>query len=128
MAGILICDDSLFMRHNLKKIIEQGGYQVVGEAENGLQAVEKYKELQPALVTLDITMPIMDGVAALQEIKKYHPQAKIIMVSAMGQESMVKSAIASGAKDFIIKPFKEGRVLHSLNKVLQGAGLGNMLY
>ncbi|MFZ7103058.1 MAG: response regulator [Peptococcaceae bacterium] len=128
MARILICDDSLFMRHSLKKILETGGHQIVGEAGDGAQGVKKYKELQPDLATMDITMPEMDGVQALKEIKKFFPGAKVIMVSAMGQESMVRDAILTGAKDFIVKPFKEGRVLYSVEKVLSNSELGNMLF
>lgn len=128
MASILVCDDSLFMRYILRNILENAGHEVVGEAENGLKAVEKYKELQPDLVTLDITMPEMDGVKALIQIKKEFPQAKVLMVSAMGQESVVKEAITYGANGFIIKPLKEGRVLYSIDRVLGNISLGNMLY
>ncbi|KJS82309.1 MAG: chemotaxis protein CheY [Peptococcaceae bacterium BICA1-8] len=128
MARILICDDSLFMRYVLRKILENGGHEVIGEAENGLEAIEKYKEFMPELATMDITMPEMDGIRALENIKREIPEAKIIMVSAMGQESMVKEAIHYGASDFIIKPLKEGRVLHAIEKVLGNNPLGNILY
>ncbi|KJS19332.1 MAG: chemotaxis protein CheY [Clostridiaceae bacterium BRH_c20a] len=128
MARILICDDSLFMRYVLRKILENGGHEVIGEAENGLEAIEKYKEFMPELATMDITMPEMDGISALEIIKREIPAAKIIMVSAMGQESMVKEAIHYGASDFIIKPLKEGRVLHAIEKVLGNNPLGNILY
>jgi len=128
LARILICDDTLFMRHVLRNIIEKGGHEVVGEAENGLVAIEKYRELKPDIVTMDITMPEMDGVKALAHIKKEFPQAKVNMVSAMGQEAMVKEAIDYGANDFIIKPFKEGRVLYSIERILGNISLGNMLY
>jgi len=128
LARILICDDSLFMRYVLRKILENGGHEVIGEAENGLEAIEKYKEFMPELATMDITMPEMDGIRALENIKREIPEAKIIMVSAMGQESMVKEAIHYGASDFIIKPLKEGRVLHAIEKVLGNNPLGNILY
>lgn len=95
---ILIVDDAAFMRMMIKDILTKNGYEVVGEAADGLQAVEKYKELQPDLVTMDITMPEMDGITALKEIKKIDPNAKVIMCSAMGQQAMVIDAIQAGAK------------------------------
>lgn len=128
MGKILICDDTLFMRHMLKNILESGGHEVIGEATNGQEAIEQYRSLNPDLVTMDITMPELDGVNALAKIKELDPKAKVIMVSAMGQEAMVKEAILKGARDFIIKPFKEGRVLYSVEKVLEDRPLGNMLY
>ncbi len=117
-ARILIVDDAAFMRMMIKNILTSNGYEVVGEAENGLQAVEKYKELKPDLVTMDITMPEMDGIAAVKEIKKIDPNARIIMCSAMGQQSMVIEAIQAGAKDFIVKPFNPQRVLEAVEKAL----------
>lgn len=128
MARILICDDTLFMRYMLKNILEKGGYIVAGEARNGLEAIKKYEDLKPDLVTMDITMPEMNGIEALTKIMQKHPQANIIVLSAMGQEAMVKEAILKGAKDFIVKPFKEGRVLHSVAKVLGNESIGNILY
>ena len=118
MARILITDDAAFMRMMVKDILTKGGYEVVGEAENGEQAVSKYKELKPDLVTMDITMPQMDGIQALKAIRGEFPDAKVIMCSAMGQQAMVIEAIQSGAKDFIVKPFQGPRVLEAVAKVL----------
>lgn len=114
---VLVVDDAVFMRMKLKDILEKNGYEVVGEAQNGAEAVEKYKTEKPDLVTMDITMPEMDGVTALKEIKKVDPSAKVIMCSAMGQQSMVMDAIQAGALDFIVKPFDTDRVIKSLEKV-----------
>ena len=116
---VLIVDDAVFMRMKLRDILEKNGYEVVAEAQNGLEAVEKYGQEKPDLVTMDITMPEMDGVAALKEIKSKNPDAKIIMCSAMGQQSMVMEAIQSGAVDFIVKPFDTDRVLQSLERVMK---------
>ncbi|WP_440601625.1 response regulator [Bacillus safensis] len=115
---VLIVDDAAFMRMMIKDILVKNGFDVVGEAENGAQAVEKYKETSPDLVTMDITMPEMDGITALKEIKQFDASAKIIMCSAMGQQSMVIDAIQAGAKDFIVKPFQADRVLEAINKTL----------
>ena len=114
----LIVDDAAFMRMMIKEILTKNGYEVVGEASDGFQAIEKYKEVQPDLVTMDITMPEMDGITALKEIRKIDPNAKIIMCSAMGQQAMVIDAIQAGAKDFIVKPFQPERVLEAINKTL----------
>ena len=114
--NILICDDAAFMRMMIKDILNKNNYEVVGEAENGQVAVDLYKELKPDLVTMDITMPEKDGIAAVKEIKAYDPQAKIIMCSAMGQQMMVMEAIQAGAKDFIVKPFQQERVVQALEK------------
>ena len=111
-------DDAAFMRMMIKDILVKNGYQVVGEAADGKQAVEKYKELQPDLVTMDITMPEMDGIAALKEIRSFDPDAKVVMCSAMGQQAMVIDAIQAGAKDFIVKPFQADRVLEAIRKTL----------
>ena len=116
--NVLICDDAAFMRMMIKNVLTKGGYNVVGEAENGAKAVEKYKELSPDLVLMDITMPEMDGIQALKEIKKMDGGAKVIMCSAMGQQAMVVEAIQAGAKDFIVKPFQEDRVLEAVKKVI----------
>lgn len=116
--SILICDDAAFMRMMIKGILGKGGYDVAGEAENGLKAVEKYKEVSPDLVLMDITMPEMDGIQAVKEIKKIDPNAKIIMCSAMGQQAMVVESIQAGARDFIVKPFQEDRVLEAVKKVI----------
>lgn len=115
---ILIVDDAAFMRMMIKDILTKNGFEVVGEAGDGAQAVEKYNELQPDLVTMDITMPEMDGIAALKEIKKTNPNATIIMCSAMGQQAMVIDAIQAGAKDFIVKPFQADRVIEAIQKAL----------
>ena len=116
---VLIVDDAAFMRMMIKDILNKNGFDVVGEAEDGVQAIEKYKELTPDLVTMDITMPEMDGIAALKEIKKINPNSTVIMCSAMGQQAMVIDAIQAGAKDFIVKPFQADRVLEAINKALE---------
>ena len=116
--NILICDDAAFMRMMIKDILTKNGYTIVGEAENGLKAVEKYNETKPDLVMMDITMPEMDGIQALKKIKSGDPSANIIMCSAMGQQAMVIEAIKSGAKDFIVKPFQPDRVLEAVKKAI----------
>lgn len=118
MAKILVTDDAAFMRMQLKDILTKLGHEVIGEAENGEVSIEKYKELQPDLVTMDITMPGLDGISALKGIKKLDANAKVIMCSAMGQQSMVIDAIKEGAKDFIVKPFTADRIKESLEKVM----------
>ena len=115
---VLVVDDAAFMRMMVKDILSQNGYDVVGEAENGLKAIEKYQELTPDLTTMDITMPEMDGITAVKEIKKIDPNAKIIMCSAMGQQAMVIEAIQAGARDFIVKPFQPDRVLEAVRKAV----------
>jgi two-component system chemotaxis response regulator CheY len=115
---IMIVDDAAFMRMMIKDILTKNGYEVVAEAADGAQAVEKYKEHQPDLVTMDITMPEMDGIAALKAIKEINASAKVIMCSAMGQQAMVIDAIQAGAKDFIVKPFQADRVLEAIGKTL----------
>lgn len=112
----MIVDDAIFMRMKLKDILEKNGYEVVAEAQNGADAIEKYKAEKPDIVTMDITMPEMNGIEALQAIKKIDPSAKIIMCSAMGQQAMVMEAIQSGALDFIVKPFETDRVIDSIVK------------
>ena len=116
--NILICDDAAFMRMMIKDILTKNGYNVVGEAENGAIAVEKYKELNPDLTLMDITMPEMDGINALKNIKAADSGANVIMCSAMGQQAMVIEAIQAGAKDFIVKPFQPERVLEAVKKVV----------
>jgi two-component system chemotaxis response regulator CheY len=106
------------MRMMIKDILRKGGYEVVGEAEDGAKAIEKFKELRPDLVTMDITMPDMDGITAVKEIRKIDTNALIIMCSAMGQQAMVIDAIQAGAKDFVVKPFQPERVLEAVRKVL----------
>ncbi|KYC59233.1 response regulator [Weizmannia sp. FSL W8-0676] len=115
---ILIVDDAAFMRMMIKDILTKNGYDVVAEAADGAQAIEKYKEHRPDLVTMDITMPEVDGISALKEIKKIEPDAKVIMCSAMGQQAMVIDAIQAGAKDFIVKPFQADRVIEAIQKTL----------
>ncbi|WLR52550.1 response regulator [Bacillus tianshenii] len=118
MAKILVVDDAKFIRLTLSNILDKGGHVVIGQAENGEEAVELYKQLQPDVVTLDITMPIMDGISAVKEIKGYDSDAVVVMCSAMGQQKLVVEAIESGAKDFIVKPFDETRVLDAIERVL----------
>ncbi|WP_018921594.1 response regulator [Salsuginibacillus kocurii] len=118
MSSVLIVDDAAFMRMMIKDILEKNGFEVAGEAANGEEAVTLYKEANPDLVTMDITMPDKDGLEALKEIKGIDPEAKVIMCSAMGQQSMVIEAIQMGAKDFIVKPFQSDRVLEAINKVM----------
>lgn len=115
---ILIVDDAAFMRMLLKEILIKNGYDVVGEAENGVLAITMYQDLSPNLVTMDITMPEMDGITAVKEIKKIDATAKIIMCSAMGQQALVIEAIQAGARDFIIKPFQPLRVMEAVQKAL----------
>ena len=116
--NILICDDAAFMRMMIKDILSKNGYNIVGEAENGLVAVDKYMETKPDLVLMDITMPEMDGINALKKIKENDPSASVIMCSAMGQQAMVIESIQAGAKDFIVKPFQADRVLEAVKKVV----------
>ena len=118
MARILVCDDSAFMRGILKGIILKDPYVLAGEAENGREGIEKFQELKPDLVTMDIVMPEMDGIDAVKGIRERNPDARIIMVSAMGQQSMVIEAIQAGARDFIIKPFQPPRVHEALKRVM----------
>lgn len=118
MTRVLIVDDAAFMRMMIKDILQKNGFEVVGEASNGIEAVDLYKKEKPDVVTMDITMPDMDGIEAVKEIKSFDPAAKVIMCSAMGQQSMVMDAIKSGAKDFIVKPFQADRVLEAIRKVV----------
>ena len=118
MAKILIVDDAAFMRMMIKDILTKNGYEVVAEAANGVEAVELYKSHQPDLVTMDITMPEMDGIEAVKQMKAVNPAAKVIMCSAMGQQSMVMDAIKAGANDFIVKPFQADRVLEAVKKIV----------
>ena len=118
MPSVLIADDAAFMRMMIKNILTEAGYEIVGEAENGAVAVSKYRELKPDLTTMDITMPEMDGLAALKEIRGQDPSARVVMCSAMGQQSMVIESIQAGARDFIVKPFQPERVLEAVQKAL----------
>ncbi|HVM43288.1 MAG TPA: response regulator [Gemmatimonadales bacterium] len=115
---VLVCDDAIFMRTMISDILSGAGYEVVGEAETGLQAIERYRALNPDLVTMDIVMPDMGGIDAVREIVKQDPNAKILMCSAMGQQALVVEAIQAGAKDFVVKPFQPSRVLEAVQRVL----------
>lgn len=118
MAKILVVDDAAFMRMMVKDTLTKGGYGDLYEAVDGADAVEKFKEISPDLVILDITMPNMDGLEALKQIKELNKDANVVMCSAMGQESMVIEAIKLGAKDFIVKPFKADRILKTVNSIV----------
>ncbi len=115
---VLVCDDAIFMRTMIADILTAAGYEVIGEAETGVQAVQKYRELKPDLVTMDIVMPDMGGIDAVREICKDDPDAKVLMCSAMGQQALVVEAIQAGAKDFVVKPFQPSRVLEAVQRVL----------
>ena len=116
--SVLVCDDAIFMRTMISDILTQAGFEIVGEAESGSQAVEKYRQLKPDLVTMDIVMPDMVGIDAVREICRDNPDAKILMCSAMGQQALVVEAIQAGAKDFVVKPFQPSRVLEAVQRVL----------
>lgn len=115
---VVIVDDAVFMRTVLKKMLEEEGMEVVGEAGNGQEAILKAKELKPDVITLDITMPVMDGVEALPKILEACPEVKVVMCSAMGQQAMVVDAIKTGAKDFVVKPFQKPRVIEAIENAL----------
>ena len=114
---VLVVDDAMFIRVTLKQILERNGYEVVGEAANGAEGLLKYNMLKPDLVTMDITMPEMDGITALKAIKKVNPSAKVVMISALGQEKHVKEAVLAGANGFILKPFNEEQVMRGISKL-----------
>jgi two-component system chemotaxis response regulator CheY len=116
---VLIVDDALFMRMMIRDILSKDGFDVVAEAENGVEAVERFKEVRPDLVTMDIVMPEMDGIEAVKQIMKIDPNAKILMCSAMGQQPLVVEALEAGAKDFIIKPFQPSKVIEAVEKALK---------
>lgn len=118
LRTVLICDDAVFMRTMLSDILSNAGFSVVGQAQTGAEAVDKYKELQPDLVTMDIVMPDMGGIEAVRKIVAEYPDAKILMCSAMGQQSLVVEAIQAGARDFVVKPFQPSRVLEAVQRVL----------
>jgi len=115
---VLVCDDAVFMRTLLSDILSQSGFEVIGEAETGVQAIERYKQLRPDLVTMDIVMPDMGGIDAVREITKFDSEARILMCSAMGQQALVVEAIQAGAKDFVVKPFQPSRVLEAVQRVM----------
>ena len=115
---VLICDDAIFMRTMISDILQQSGFEIVGEAESGVQAIEQYKQVRPDLVTMDIVMPDMGGIDAVREIVSFDANAKILMCSAMGQQALVVEAIQAGAKDFVVKPFQPSRVLEAVQRVL----------
>lgn len=116
--SILVVDDAAFMRMMIKNILTKEGYNVVAEAENGKEAINLYSKLKPDLVTMDITMPEMDGIESVKAIRQVDPDARIIMCSAMGQQAMVMEAIQAGAKDFIVKPFQQERIIQAIERVL----------
>jgi two-component system chemotaxis response regulator CheY len=117
MKRVLVCDDANFMRKTLSDTLKRLGYEICGEAENGERAVQEYKRLKPDIVTMDITMPEKDGLQACKEINEFDKNAYVIMVSAMGQKPMILDAIKNGAKDFIVKPFQEEKILATLKRV-----------
>lgn len=117
MKKVLIVDDAAFMRVSIKNMLSKNGYETVGEAENGKVAIQKFQDLAPDVVTMDITMPEMDGLTSLKKILAIDSNANIIMISAMGQESMVREAVLAGAKGFIVKPFKEDVIIAALNNL-----------
>ncbi len=116
---VMIVDDALFMRMMIRDILSKDGFEVVAEAENGMEAVEKYKETRPDIVTMDIVMPEMDGIEAVRQIMKIDPNARILMCSAMGQQPLVVEALEAGAKDFIVKPFQPSKVIEAVEKALK---------
>ncbi len=115
---VLVCDDAVFMRTMISDILTQAGLEVIGEADSGAQAVEKYRQLKPDLVTMDIIMPEMGGIDAVKAITEFDPEARVLMCSAMGQQALVAEAIQAGAKDFVVKPFQPSRVLEAVQRVL----------
>jgi two-component system chemotaxis response regulator CheY len=118
MTKIMVVDDAAFMRQMLKQIIAELGYEVIADAANGEEAVKMYSQMQPDLVTMDITMPEMDGIEAVRAIRKINPAAKIIMCSAMAQQKLVIDAITAGAKDFVAKPFQAEKIKETIQRVL----------
>ena len=118
MARVLVVDDAAFMRKMVSDALANGGHEVVGEASNGVDAIARFQELKPDLMTLDITMPEKDGLSALADIMGTDPSARVVMCSALGQESKVLEAIKLGAKDFVVKPFKPDRVIEAVGKAL----------
>ena len=117
MSKVLVADDASFMRMIIRRILEKEGHEVIGEASNGAVCIERYKELTPDFVTLDITMPEMDGITALKSLLEFDPKANVVMISALGEEHMIREAIAIGAKNFIVKPFQEAQIVTVLRKL-----------
>ena len=117
MKKVLIADDATFMRMSIRQMLEGNGFEVVGEAKDGIEAISLYKQLTPDIVTMDITMPNLTGIEALKGIRKFDPNATVVMITAMGQESMVRDAVISGAKSFIVKPFKEEHLIKVLSRL-----------
>jgi len=118
LAKIMVVDDALFMRTKISRLLSEQGYEVV-QASNGAEAIEKYLEEKPQVVLMDITMPVLDGLGALKGIKEKDPSAKVIMVTALGQKSIVLEAIKAGARDFIVKPYQPERLLEAVKKQCQ---------
>ena len=118
MKKVLVVDDTKFMRDILKNILKKKDLEIAGEASNGREAVEKFKELKPDLVTMDIIMPEMDGIEAVKKIMEINPSARVLMCSAMGQQALVVEAVQAGAKDFVVKPFQASRVLEAVQRLL----------
>ncbi len=116
---VLVCDDSTFMRQKIKQVLEEAGYEVVGEAGTGVEVIAKYQELSPDLVTMDVVMPEKSGVEAVQEIMRGNAEACIIMCSALGQKKLVTDALQAGAKDFVVKPFQNSQLLEAVERALQ---------
>ncbi|MGH0032761.1 MAG: response regulator [Myxococcota bacterium] len=119
MARVLVADDASFMRQMIREIVEAEGHEVVGEASDGDEVVEEFKRLQPDVVTMDIVMPRRSGIDAVKGIVDLDPGAKVVMCSALGQETLVQEAMEAGARDFIVKPFKPDAVIETLQKVLE---------
>ncbi|QOV11917.1 response regulator [Viridibacillus arvi] len=119
MTKVLVVDDTMFMRHAIKTMLADSSYEVIGEAINGMEAIEKYRELLPDVVTMDVTMPVMSGLDATKVIIEEFPDAKIIVISALGQQKMILQALSLGAKDFITKPFDQQRLMSTIVKVVE---------
>ncbi len=119
MARVLVADDASFMRQMIREIVESEGFEVCGEASDGIEAVDQFKKLQPDVVTMDIVMPLKSGIDAVRGIVALDPGARVVMCSALGQETLVAEAIQAGAKDFIVKPFKPDAVIETLKKALE---------
>lgn len=117
MKRVLITDDSIMMRESLKTILVKNNYQIIGEAVNGIEAINKYRELKPDIITMDINMPEMDGISALKKIRELDPECKVVIISTLGQENYVREAIQEGAKAFIVKPPQEDIIIKTLSKI-----------